>query len=203
MTTLAELTATTRGLPCRLAPDTWYSDNARDRAAAVRLCRTCPLRDSCAAHAIEEQEPHGVWGGTTAADRRSFWDGRPWRFDEEGRLRLVCGSVSAYHAHFAYREQPCAECTEAWSTHLLGQRRERLAVEHAKGGSTTGYHLHRRIGEPACEACLGAARAASAAARRRKAPQGQGRSRAASGASRAAQALRAAPTGVQPLAIAV
>lgn len=202
MTTLADLTARTPGLPCRLDPDTFFSDNSRDRAAAVRLCRTCPLQQACAAHAIEEREPHGVWGGTTAADRRSFGEGRPWRFDEQGRLRLACGSVSAYHAHFTYRERPCVECTAAFEEQLLAERRRRLEVEHAKGGSSTGYHLHRRIGERACGLCLGAMRAASAAARRRKAGRGLQRPRTASVASGAAETVTGAPAAVQALALA-
>jgi hypothetical protein len=203
MTTLAELTARTAGLPCRLAPDTWYSDNARDRSAAVRACRNCPLMEACAEYAIDAREAEGVWGGTTPADRRGFWSGRRHRFDGEGRLRLVCGSLSAYYAHFSYREQPCVECQAAHDAQVDADRRARLAAEHAKGGSTTGYHLHRRIGEPACEACLGATRAASAAARRRKASRGRGRARALSVAPASAESLPGAPAGVQPLAIAV
>ncbi|MFJ9754947.1 WhiB family transcriptional regulator [Streptomyces sp. NPDC101149] len=198
MTTLPELTARTPGLPCRIDPDPFFSDNALERAAAVRQCRTCPLQLECAAYAIEAREAHGVWGGTTSADRRSFWDGRPWRFDEQGRLRQVCGSVSAYHAHFTYREQPCEECTAAWDEQLLAERRRRLDEEHAKGGSAAGYHLHRRIGEPACEACLASMRAQSAAVRRR-ARRGRARSHDAPAAPAAPESVSGAPAGAQSL----
>lgn len=198
MTTLHDLMTRTPGLPCRLLPDMFFSDSARDREAAVRLCRTCPLQQPCAAFAIAEREPYGVWGGTTTADRRSFADGRPWRFDEQDRLRQACGSVAAYHAHFTYREQPCAECTAAWEQHLLAERRRRLEGEHAKGGSSTGYHLHRRIGERACGLCLGAMKAQSAAARRRKSGRGLQRPRAVSVAPSPADGPRGAPVAVQP-----
>jgi hypothetical protein len=167
MTSLATLTATTPGLPCRTNdPELWHSRSHTDRARAIALCQECPVRVACAQYALDHRDVRGVWGGTTAAERRSFWDGRPWRFDERGRLRLACGSVSAYHAHHTYREQPCEACTAAWEEHLLAERRRRLEAEHAKGGTTTGYHLHRRIGERACDLCLGAMRAHSAAARR-------------------------------------
>jgi hypothetical protein len=143
-----------------------------------------------------------VWGGTTVADRRSFADGRPWRFDEQGRLRQVCGSVSAYHAHHTYREQPCEACTEAFDAQLLAERRARLEVEHGKGGTPTGYSLHRRIGEPACGLCLGAMRRQSAAARRARAGRLLQRSRSGSGSTGTTGALRGPHAGAQPLPIA-
>ncbi|WIC88854.1 WhiB family transcription factor [Streptomyces phage OnionKnight] len=198
MTTLHDLMIRTPGLPCRLDPDPFFSDNSRDRDAAVRLCRTCPLLQACASHAIGEGEPYGVWGATTAADRRSFGDGRPWRFDDAGRLRQVCGSVSAYHAHFTYREQPCVACTSAWEQQLLADRRARLEAEHAKGGSSTGYHLHRRIGEPACALCLSVMREQSAAARRRRARRGLQGPRAVSAVPASTDSAHGAPVAVQP-----
>ncbi|MEU7381526.1 WhiB family transcriptional regulator [Streptomyces sp. NPDC042207] len=202
MTSLATLTARTPGLPCRIDPDLWFAESARDREAAVRACQPCPIRTECAAYAIAERIPDGVWGGTTAADRRSFADGRPWRFDEQGRLRQACGSVSAYHAHFSYREQPCPACVAAFEEQLLADRRQRLDAEHAKGGSPTGYGLHRRIGEPACELCLSAMRRQSAAARRARARRRLQRPRSASGASGAAEAVHGAPTAAQTFPLA-
>lgn len=38
-------------------------------AAARRVCLTCPVRDSCRAHALLDDEEHGVWGGVTEAER--------------------------------------------------------------------------------------------------------------------------------------
>lgn len=38
-------------------------------AIAKRECAGCPVIAECLAHAIEHQEPHGVWGGTTPAER--------------------------------------------------------------------------------------------------------------------------------------
>jgi len=202
MTTLHQLTARTPGLPCRLDPDLFFADTARERDAAVRACRDCPLLEACAEYAISEQEPHGVWGGTTVADRRTFRDGRPWRFDEAGRLRKVCGTVSAYHAHFTYREQPCPACTTAFEEQLLAERRQRLEAEHAKGGTTRGYDLHRRMGEPACPGCLSAIRERSAASRRARASRRLQQPRSGSGPVGASGALRGAQAGTQPLPIA-
>lgn len=38
-----------------------------ERAKAV--CATCPVIDRCRDHALAVQEPYGVWGGLTEAER--------------------------------------------------------------------------------------------------------------------------------------
>lgn len=38
-------------------------------AAAQELCRSCPVRRECAQHALQMQEPYGVWGGLTETER--------------------------------------------------------------------------------------------------------------------------------------
>ncbi|MFF9205118.1 WhiB family transcriptional regulator [Streptomyces sp. NPDC014986] len=212
MTSLHDLMIRTPGLPCRLDPDTWFSDNARERDAAVRLCRTCPVQQACAEFAISEREPHGVWGGTTAADRRAFWTGEPHRFDAHGRLRLLCGSERAYRAHFTYREKPGVDCVDgdcvaAHDAVVEAQRRARLAEEHGKGGTVRGYQIHWALGESACDDCRAACARDSSV--RRGQPQGRPgvrrgrrRPRSGSGASGTAGALPGAQAGVQPLSIA-
>ena len=41
----------------------------RREIAAKAVCRTCPVRAECAAHALAAREPYGVWGGFTEAER--------------------------------------------------------------------------------------------------------------------------------------
>jgi WhiB family redox-sensing transcriptional regulator len=38
-------------------------------AAAKAVCRRCPVRGKCAAHALAAGEAHGVWGGMSEVDR--------------------------------------------------------------------------------------------------------------------------------------
>ena len=38
-------------------------------AVAKALCRRCPVRPECAAYALREDEPYGVWGGFTEGER--------------------------------------------------------------------------------------------------------------------------------------
>lgn len=52
--------------------DLWYPDRG-DRAGAntaKQLCHTCPIQRRCAEVAIATGEPHGIWGGLTARERR-------------------------------------------------------------------------------------------------------------------------------------
>ncbi|MBW0116377.1 WhiB family transcriptional regulator [Pseudonocardia abyssalis] len=36
---------------------------------AKQVCRGCPVLDTCREHALAVQEPYGVWGGLTVAER--------------------------------------------------------------------------------------------------------------------------------------
>jgi WhiB family redox-sensing transcriptional regulator len=44
---------------------------AREQAAKA-ICRTCPVRAACLAHALRVDERHGIWGGMTDAERREL-----------------------------------------------------------------------------------------------------------------------------------
>lgn len=207
MTSLATLTATTPGLPCRTTdPELWFSKSSSDRARAIAFCEGCPIRRECAQYAIDHQDISGVWGGTTLADRRQFWTGQRHRLDDQGRIRLVCGSERAYRAHFSYREQPgrdCVggDCAAAHEELVTAQRRERLAAEHAKGGTSTGYFIHRRMGEPVCDGCREALKAERREQRERERAAGD-RARAAWDARKAADRVTGRETAVQSLALA-
>ncbi|GGR70865.1 MULTISPECIES: WhiB family transcriptional regulator [Streptomyces] len=50
-------------LPCRTAPDLWFSPDPTERAYAARQCHTCPLLLPCMKQALAVGERHGVWGG--------------------------------------------------------------------------------------------------------------------------------------------
>jgi WhiB family transcriptional regulator, redox-sensing transcriptional regulator len=41
---------------------------SRERQAKA-ICRACDVRDACLAHALQFDEPHGVWGGLTEGER--------------------------------------------------------------------------------------------------------------------------------------
>lgn len=39
---------------------------------AVEICRSCPVLMQCREQALAAQEPYGVWGGLTEADREEY-----------------------------------------------------------------------------------------------------------------------------------
>jgi WhiB family transcriptional regulator, redox-sensing transcriptional regulator len=41
-------------------------------AKAKYICGTCPVRAMCLAEALSHRELHGIWGGTTTAERREL-----------------------------------------------------------------------------------------------------------------------------------
>lgn len=59
---------------CRKFPDNdWFPAPATSRVVTelVEVCHRCPAQRSCLAAALAMGEEHGIWGGTTEADRAS------------------------------------------------------------------------------------------------------------------------------------
>jgi WhiB family redox-sensing transcriptional regulator len=63
--------------------DAWHpGDNATNAvqmtAYALAVCKTCPVRRSCLDFALEAgpSGAHGIWGATTAEERKKFWRAR-------------------------------------------------------------------------------------------------------------------------------
>lgn len=52
------------GIPCRENDaELWFADTPDGVEFAKALCRTCPVRETCLAGALDRREPWGVWGG--------------------------------------------------------------------------------------------------------------------------------------------
>jgi len=55
----------------------WWWPTSRDgdwgNRMALAICRTlCPVRDACLAHAIDQAEDAGIWGGMSTEQRRQM-----------------------------------------------------------------------------------------------------------------------------------
>jgi hypothetical protein len=199
MTTATALCATL--LPT--VGDLWFSTDPADREAAKRHCGACPLLLSCREASLADPTVRGVWGGLSSGDRRVLRTGLdgpdPDDEGEDGRLPRrpapACGTPGALIAH-RQRGEECVLCEEAHGARLLTEWRARLEAAHAAGGSTAGYHLHRKLGEEPCALCRTATTAdrAESKARRRSrglavvpgSPDRSGRARGAQTATGAA-----------------
>ena len=71
----------TRGLCQRVDPETFFPAPSEPADAAVALCRTCDVRGSCLAWALDVGDCHGVWGATTPRERRAMLVA--WRSDAQ------------------------------------------------------------------------------------------------------------------------
>lgn len=49
--------------------DPWFGDR-RLVDQAKKVCRDCPVKEPCLAYALANRIEHGVWGGTSARERR-------------------------------------------------------------------------------------------------------------------------------------
>ena len=57
-------------------PETLFVQGARQRDAR-EVCRACPVRTECLAHALDNRIRFGVWGGMTERERRALLKRRP------------------------------------------------------------------------------------------------------------------------------
>lgn len=60
------------GAPCTQAdPEAWFPESGADTTRhAMRVCAGCPVRSECLEYALENDLTVGIWGGTSAAERR-------------------------------------------------------------------------------------------------------------------------------------
>lgn len=66
-------------------PDTLFVQGAQQRDVR-EVCRACPVRTECLAHALDHQVEFGVWGGMTERERRAVLRRRPDVTDWAGLL---------------------------------------------------------------------------------------------------------------------
>jgi WhiB family redox-sensing transcriptional regulator len=56
---------------CRgLDPDVFYPLSDEEAGEAKAICAACPVREPCLEFALDTREAEGIWGGTTARERR-------------------------------------------------------------------------------------------------------------------------------------
>jgi WhiB family redox-sensing transcriptional regulator len=64
-------------VPCQQAPDMFFIERGDKEGHeklkyTKKLCSLCPLKSLCLDYALESNEVHGIWGGTTYNERKSI-----------------------------------------------------------------------------------------------------------------------------------
>ena len=62
----------TKGVCQTVDPETFFPVPMAPADVAVGLCGRCPVAGACLAWALSVGDCHGVWGGTTARERRAM-----------------------------------------------------------------------------------------------------------------------------------
>src|SRR5688572_5957397 len=71
----------TKGVCQTVDPETFFPVPMAPADQAQELCGRCPVSGACLAWALSVGECHGVWGGTTARERRAMLVA--WRTEEQ------------------------------------------------------------------------------------------------------------------------
>lgn len=71
----------TKGVCQTVDPETFFPVPMAPADVAIGLCGRCPVAGSCLAWALSVGDCHGVWGGTTARERRAMLVA--WRTPEQ------------------------------------------------------------------------------------------------------------------------
>jgi WhiB family transcriptional regulator, redox-sensing transcriptional regulator len=72
----------TRGVCRTVDPEIFFPAPGEPADRAVALCHTCAVQGPCLAWALRVADCHGVWGATTARERRAMlvaWRGARYR----------------------------------------------------------------------------------------------------------------------------
>ncbi|ASR85557.1 WhiB transcriptional factor [Mycobacterium phage Krueger] len=57
-------------LCAQVDPEIFFPDKGESAKPAKRVCLACPVREVCLDRATERGELFGIWGGTTAYERK-------------------------------------------------------------------------------------------------------------------------------------
>jgi WhiB family redox-sensing transcriptional regulator len=74
---------------------------------AKAICADCPVRHDCLEWAIDHHEVHGVWGGTSAKERRVM------RASPSRQRPINHGTGGGYQTHLRRGEPACRACLDA------------------------------------------------------------------------------------------
>ncbi|WP_327591672.1 WhiB family transcriptional regulator [Streptomyces chartreusis] len=89
------------------------TSSSEDEAEIIGLCKVCPVRTECLAHALDEHLNHGVFGGTSGKWRKNLLDRRP---NVPSWNRLLAQAKAHYHRFGTYSRPPLPGAAAAAGT---------------------------------------------------------------------------------------
>lgn len=48
----------------------WFPDKGESTKAAKKICKKCPVTETCKEFAVNNIEVYGIWGGTSDRERK-------------------------------------------------------------------------------------------------------------------------------------
>lgn len=126
--TLAQRPDWAHDAPCQRLHHIFFGPNATSTRRAKAICDTCPHEAECLEYALEINVSDGVWGGTTARERRAIR--RERKGQRPRRTEIEHGTYAGYYWHRRKGTEICASCRSAYTAYRT-QYRRRLRVEVA------------------------------------------------------------------------
>ncbi len=121
-------------------PETFFPEKGARPDAAKAICAGCHVRDACLQWALDTRQRFGVWGGTTATERRSLL-GDPPELDKD-RTDLdeaeddvddpIAGRHGTYAGYRAHAKHDIPQCERCKAAHA-DRARKILAARNARG----------------------------------------------------------------------
>ena len=130
----------TEGLCAQSDPDLWHPDHGQNGTAAKLVCRSCPVQIDCLTWAVENGEHHGIWGGTTANERRHLKRSSTITMDTVTAITAVvtestCGTLYGVKVHRRNRTPVCDECRRCYNSYRRDRDETARAARKQKAAS--------------------------------------------------------------------
>ncbi|RZL83548.1 MAG: WhiB family transcriptional regulator [Rhodococcus sp. (in: high G+C Gram-positive bacteria)] len=72
-------------------------ERLRRERTAKAICQQCPVQHQCRNHAVTVDEPYGIWGGVSEADRRQLSPAQTSSADRRQRGQRDCLRIAPQH----------------------------------------------------------------------------------------------------------
>lgn len=135
-------------------PEIFFAHPGGSATLALEICRTCPVREQCLAHALTQPETDGIWGGKTPNQRQDIR--RRIGLKSVRRISPLhgCGTEAGFRRHLRNETRPCEPCREA-SLDARAERRHRHSAAQTQRTATKPTRRIPEVGQNGTDATRG------------------------------------------------